>query len=500
MALSKLKALVIYFILFSYNVLIKSWNLFRFPIYSEDEGTYVSQAHALWELGELSYYTYWYDHAPVGWVVISLWQKLLDFMMLDFGNSLNDSRVFMMLVSTYILWCIVKILDRFQVSNLVKYLVASLYIFSPLTVYFQRIIFLDNLMIAFLLTSILLFLETARSKCVVLSAIVFGLAVLTKESAIFFLPFFLFYGWKHFYRDNRKMLFAMWLMFFVMVVAQYPTFALLKGELLPKSIPLLGNPGQVSLTDAIFFQNSRSENFWDIDSALRYSMQNFWLKLDSMLIATGLIGMIYGVLAYFWNKKHHFVWLLGFSYIFYLLRWRAQEWYIIPLIPVSVISMALLLERLKSFLPKALFYVLIVIIFVAYVPINVYNNRELFVEDITQSQIAAVQWARQHITGEGITVIDNYAFLELNDPTQSIENQKFHYFWKVEKDPEIREDLIQNSHQNIDYVLMTQAMEEDFAQYDFDFLVSYIAKAELVTTIGDLYPIKVYSIRKSAGL
>ncbi len=502
MAFQKFKIFLISFLLFAYNILIKSWNLFKFPIYTEDEGTYVSQASALWELGQLSYYTYWYDHAPIGWILISIWQKFLSLTLLDFGNSLNNTRVFMILVSCYILWCLMQILTHFKVSNVVKYSAAIFYIFSPLIVYFQRIIFLDNLMIAFVMTAIVLLLDTSKTMRVIFSAIFLALAVLTKESAVFFVPFFLVYGVKKFYSSNKKMLLTLWATFFGFMVLQYPTFALLKGELLPKSIPLLGNPGQVSLIDAIFFQSNRSENFWSPDSALWYSLRTYWLQFDALLIIAGVVGMLWGLVSSIKSehKNHSYIWVLGLSYIFYLLRWQAQEWYIIPLLPICIISCALLLDKLRVLIPKNLFYTLLLVIFVVYVPINTYANRELYVKDITHSQIDAVQWARDNITTDGITVIDNYAFLELNDASKAIEYQKYHYFWKVEKDPEIREGLINNDHKNIDYVLMTPAMEDDFAQEEFPFLVSYISKARLVAVIGDIYPIKVYSLNGTTEL
>src|SRR5436190_17569797 len=48
-------------------------NMFEFPYYEDDEGTYVSQAWAVLSEGRLAPYTYWYDHAPVGWFQIAAW-------------------------------------------------------------------------------------------------------------------------------------------------------------------------------------------------------------------------------------------------------------------------------------------------------------------------------------------------------------------------------------------------------------------------------------------
>ncbi len=49
------------------------WGIGRNPIPADDEGTYLSEAWALLTLGHLSHYTYWYDHPPLGWIVLAGW-------------------------------------------------------------------------------------------------------------------------------------------------------------------------------------------------------------------------------------------------------------------------------------------------------------------------------------------------------------------------------------------------------------------------------------------
>src|SRR3954451_19747457 len=45
----------------------------RSPMPSDDEGTYVSQAWAVQVHHQLAHYTYWYDHPPLGWIQLALW-------------------------------------------------------------------------------------------------------------------------------------------------------------------------------------------------------------------------------------------------------------------------------------------------------------------------------------------------------------------------------------------------------------------------------------------
>src|SRR5919201_4946755 len=85
-------------------------NLFGAPHYESDEGTYVASAWSMFEEGKLAYYTYNYDHPPLGWFVIGLWAKLVGGF-LAFGTSIDTARVLMLLVasaSTLLIFLIVR--------------------------------------------------------------------------------------------------------------------------------------------------------------------------------------------------------------------------------------------------------------------------------------------------------------------------------------------------------------------------------------------------------
>src|SRR3989344_9041562 len=110
-----------------------------FPSYVEDEGTYMSQAWSFLSYGRLAPYTYWYDHAPLGWILIASW-NLITFGFFTFGISVASGRVLMLvihLVSTYLLFKITKILTTKTWPAIVSSLVFSL---SPLAIIYQRIV------------------------------------------------------------------------------------------------------------------------------------------------------------------------------------------------------------------------------------------------------------------------------------------------------------------------------------------------------------------------
>ena len=89
-------------------------NMFHYPNYFEDEGTYMSQAWAVIHEGKLAPYVYVYDHAPAGWLQIVLW-TLVSGGFHTFGMSINSGRVFMLLIqvcSTLVLYLIARTISR----------------------------------------------------------------------------------------------------------------------------------------------------------------------------------------------------------------------------------------------------------------------------------------------------------------------------------------------------------------------------------------------------
>src|SRR6266478_7760141 len=74
------------------------FNLFGYPLYVTDEGIYMQQAWSVVRLARLSPYTYFYDHAPVGWLAIAGFAALLPSQFQTFGGAINTGRVLMLVV------------------------------------------------------------------------------------------------------------------------------------------------------------------------------------------------------------------------------------------------------------------------------------------------------------------------------------------------------------------------------------------------------------------
>src|SRR3989304_10113326 len=88
-----------------------AWNMFNYPQYLGDEGIYLEQAWAVLREHRLSPYTYFYDHAPVGWLTVAAWIALLPRGFLTFGMAINSGGVLMLLMhvtSVYLLYRVAK--------------------------------------------------------------------------------------------------------------------------------------------------------------------------------------------------------------------------------------------------------------------------------------------------------------------------------------------------------------------------------------------------------
>ena len=69
---------VVLFIALVHLVNINNW-----PLFFDDEGTYVAEAWAVYTRGELAHYTYWYDHPPGGWLQLAAFLAPLNLLGVD---------------------------------------------------------------------------------------------------------------------------------------------------------------------------------------------------------------------------------------------------------------------------------------------------------------------------------------------------------------------------------------------------------------------------------
>lgn len=257
-----------------------------FPGYVDDPGTYLSQAWSLQYEHRLSPYSYFYDHAPAGWIQIALWSMLTDgfnryHSAIAFGN---ECMLIAKVASTALLYALGR---RLGFRRPAATLAALLFGLCPLELVYGRWTYLDNLVTPWLLLAFVLAYSPRRSIWAgTAAALSFAMAALTKETALIVLPAF---GWallSNTDRRNRPQVLLTAGLSGALLMAMYPLFALYKGE-------LFAGAGHNSLLGTARWQlagRAPSGSVLDRHSAT-YHLLTQWLGDDRYLLMMGLIAI-----------------------------------------------------------------------------------------------------------------------------------------------------------------------------------------------------------------
>ncbi|MCK5510745.1 glycosyltransferase family 39 protein [Candidatus Parcubacteria bacterium] len=366
------------------------YNMFHFPYYENDEGTYMSQAWSVITQGKMSHYTYFYDHSPVGWFLIALWTKLTGGFF-TFGISVNSGRVLMLvlhLFSTFFLFKIAKKMTGSIYAGIFSVLIFSL---SPLGIYFQRRVLLDNIMIFWLLMSLYFIIcHRRRLLIVMLSAITFALSVLSKESGIFFLPVMLYLLFIQINKQHRKLGLIFWIIIFGIICSFYPLYALLKGELFPMGSIFDSGGEHVSLIETLLWQATRGGG-----DTIQYLKQ--WFYYDKFIIIFGVISTFINLLLGINKKYYRIVALLSLSYILYLIKGGLLiEFYIIGLIPFLSLNIGIflwfLIDKINK---KQLISLFLLVIFLFVLSKKLIDKQEIYISNQVIDQEMALSWIKK---------------------------------------------------------------------------------------------------------
>lgn len=313
-------------------------NMANYPQRFEDEGTYVSQAWAVIEKGDLAHYTYWYDHPPAAWLQLAGWfgaTGALD----RYDSAVTAGRefmVFMHFISVILLYILAR---RLAIARAAAFIGVLAFTLSPLAIVFSRYVMLDNIALPWLLGAFVLALSPRRHiATAIASAACMAIAILSKETFAALLPVLIYALWQNSDKRNRRFTLAGFGIVLVMVGGLYILFAILKGELFPAA-------NQVSLLGTLqwqLFSREGSGSVFDPASHTR-GLVDFWLTFDYWLL---LIGAVTVLPALFFRKLRMlaFAFLIGLAL---LLRTGYLPYpYIIILLPFAALLFAGVLDRL----------------------------------------------------------------------------------------------------------------------------------------------------------
>jgi 4-amino-4-deoxy-L-arabinose transferase-like glycosyltransferase len=478
--LGRLGVIVLVFVVAS-GLITHGYHLFEYPLYSTDEGIYVERAWGVIREGRLSPETYYYDHAPGGWILLAFWEFLLPGHFETFGNPVNSGRVLTLLLHAASVFFLFQIARKLSGGSLLAPTIACfLFNFSPLAIYYQRMILLDNIMVFWVLLSIYLLLRRESQLFTgMLSGVAFGISVVTKENAIFFAPSIFYLLSRRAKADpNRRFAMTLWLFMAIAPILIYFLLAILKGELLPTGLDFnLNEPpqGHVSLLYELWYQIHRNQGTLFSPGSFLYTA---WLPKDTFLLAAGTAAMLVN-LGLGWRDRQRDPGLLvaatlALEIAFYLVRGSViLDFYVIPLIPLYALNIGLLADRVLKRLPRpaarvaapafsACLAALLLLPSGGYLLTHGQRGQlqsaDVYYLPLTYLQQEQIAWIRQHISPDDKIITDDDIWVALHDIKPYYPYAWSH--WNAASDPQVRNNIFGAKWQNIDYIVLSNGMRQ----------------------------------------
>lgn len=267
---------------------ITGWGLGRYPSLSGDEGIYTEQAQAVVH-GALAPYTYTYDHPFLGWAQLSAFAWVAQQLHVGGQLSVVNARFVMLVLQLFNAGLIYGIARRLQMHRVFSVAAVLLFALSPLTLTYDRAVFLDNIAVPWLLLSMFLALNPrCNAWAYGLAGTTFAVAVLSKETALLFAPALVFLLWQRTVHHVRLVAATLAAMMFGMIIVIYPAFALLRSELWP-------GPGHVSLWgNGIWYQLASRVGSGSVFRAQdgKNNLFMFWEHTDGVLLLGGMVACV----------------------------------------------------------------------------------------------------------------------------------------------------------------------------------------------------------------
>lgn len=441
-------------------------NMFGYPYLENDEATYVTRGWHFLTEGDLDLYVYWYDHAPAGWIQLSIWFALTGGTLV-FSSLLESARIAMLVLHLANTALVYGLTLRFTNKNRwAAVLAAGLYAMTPLGIYYHRRVLLDNIMILWVLISMLLLTAKSRRLTTVIgSGTAFGIAVLTKLNAVFFGPGMLLLLVHGIEARRRVHAFTYWLAFGASIVVTYFIYAALRSELWAADVDASGRPANVSLMDALTFQAGREDGGqspwpWSSENGFGATVRD-WLEYDALFIALAALAFVVLFIVGIIQRKRNLYPLalvtLALGQLLFLARGGViLSFYVIPLLAIGAIAIGMLFDYLWQPTRMLHFWTgvqagCVVFGLIAFALVSDWTH---FSKDETSNQNAALNMIRTELDSDSVIVVDNYALPGL------VQEGDFHnasYFFKAQYDPEISE-VFNDDWRDIDYLLVTHEM------------------------------------------
>jgi hypothetical protein len=268
---------------------VHAMGMFGWPgLINYDEGVYMQQAWAVGFKHRIMPGTYIYDHPYFGWAEIAMFIRPFG-LLYHFATAVSAGRAFMLLVHLVNSVFVYLLARRMKLREVFAGTAVLLFGLSPLGLLYQRLVFLDNLALMWLIIAFWCLMSPGRGTTAAKWAgVSLGLTVMCKET--FVLPGLALLIALFDYRDRRNgfprlLCFAAY-GFFTLVIL-YVVYALAKHELLPGAhhVSLIGT------AEYQLFNRKGTGSLLDPHSGTYHAAMS-WLHQDFWILGVGSVAAV----------------------------------------------------------------------------------------------------------------------------------------------------------------------------------------------------------------
>lgn len=502
-------------------------NMFHYPYFEDDEGTYMAQAWAILHQGQLAPYTYFYDHAPAGWIQIAAWE-LLTGGNATFGGAIQSGRVLMLLFHLGSVYLVYRIGRDVSGKPLTGLIAALLFTLSPNEIYFGRRVLLDNICSFWLLLSVTVLIPGRLTLTRVwTSALAFAISVLSKELTVFTLPVLAYLIYWRAGQQQRLMAFANWLTIVCSVCSLYVLMAAIKGEVFPTGTLFGGPRPHVSLLGSLAWQSSRGKDGGVFQSNSGFwNWAHTWILDDPILVVGGTLSMIATL---FTSKNRRLQGVLAAIplalWIFLARGGEVIDFYLIPLLPLLALALAMNVDAVEILLQRAAHFIgthmgqrasvaLSLLVLCgglfgtalgnkasADLGLHTMYPKIFWTGTQADAQVEASTWITQHVPSHDTVVIDMSMWPDLHESrNNTLVYERADYYWKVEQDPAIRQAVYGGNWRDINYVVTTTQMLTDIRLNHMTIISDALAHCTVVAKFDTGgWPVNVCKVNHGGG-
>lgn len=456
-----------------------------FPARFDDEGAYMSQAWAVLSRFDLSHYTYWYDHPPLGWIILAIYTGLTGGLGRA-GYGVAAGREAMLLFNVVSVALLYVLARRLGMKRPFAALTVLLFGLSPLGIFYHRMVLLDNLAMPLLLAGFVLVLSPGRKLGAhVSAAAALALAVLIREILVLFVPFAVWLYWKRTRPENRRYSVALTATTFIGLLLLYPVFALLRGELFPSS-------DRVSLMGAIswqLFDRQGSGSIFDSTSPAG-EVTASWLTLDPWIL---MLGAAMAVTALFIPRLRWVGMVIALQGLMLLRPGYLPVMFVVPVLPFLALAIGGVFDetwRVASQDPRSRFssvgvwmrrglatLAVAALVFVVF-PTYESGVARAMEQDADRYFVETQEWLEENLEPEDVILVDGALWLDVVQSGHPAENTI--WFYKLDSDPGVE---LPGGWESVDYIVSSEVVRNSV--YDLPLMETALEHSEPVVVFGE---------------